>query len=125
MNRIIENDRARFEARKGAGKATVTNIGTRRDISEALGREKTTEEIVASRPTASKARDELRAKMARETEEFLANGGVIQQIPTGVSGYVHNPRKIIGLGATKNGKALDLKERKKRLERSEAGTLIS
>ncbi len=38
--------------------------------------------------------DKLRERMEKETEEFLANGGVIQKIPPNVSGYqTHTQRQ--------------------------------
>lgn len=78
-------------------------VRARRDIAEALGREPTNAEVVAARP--GKARQDMHAAMAQETRDFVANGGVIEQIPMGVSGYVHDPfsagRKTNGVGRSR------------------------
>ena len=35
-----------------------------------------------------------RARIAADTEAFLERGGKITPVPTGVSGYVHDPKKF-------------------------------
>lgn len=43
------------------------------------------------------AKEEFRKKIAKDTEAFLANGGVIQQIPIGVSAHEGHKRRMLGV----------------------------